>query len=221
MSARGGFDTGPLSWVKGEIDSAFKRGAESLVAFGASVEAGAADAMALKAAQAHLHQAHGALQIVGIGGITRVTGELEALLADIEADLSRATPEALAAAAEALRAVGRYLDDLIGGARHQPLKLLPALDVLVVARGQARADAVDLYFPDLTGRPPPRQAVAQNLHPEEIRRFLGAQRARYMRGLLRFLKGDRGGAAEMRDAIGAIEEMQSTPAQRKIGRAHV
>ena len=132
MSARGGFDTGPLSWVKGEIDSAFKRGAESLVAFGASVEAGAADAMALKAAQAHLHQAHGALQIVGIGGITRVTGELEALLADIEADLSRATPEALAAAAEALRAVGRYLDDLIGGARHQPLKLLPALDVLVV-----------------------------------------------------------------------------------------
>ena len=214
MSNRGGFDTGPLSWVKGEIDAAFKRGAESLLAFGASLAAGAADTMALKAAQAHLHQAHGALQIVGIGGITRVTGELEALLADMEQDAAKATADALDAAQQSLLGVGRYLDELSNGARHQPLKLFPVLNALVAARGQAKADAVDLYFPDLSGRPPTRERAGMNLHPDEQRQFLVAQRARYMRGLLKLLKNDRSGAEEMHQAIGAIEQAQGTAAQR-------
>ena len=214
MSKRGGFDTGPLSWVKGEIDAAFQRGAESLRAFAAGLESGRADVLSLKAAQAHLHQAHGALQIVGIGGITRVTAELEALLVDMENDPGKAGATGLAAAEQALQALGVYLEELIGGARHQPLKLLPALTALVAARGQGKADAVDLYFPDLSGRPPPRERAGMNLHPDETRQFLVAQRARYMRGLLKFLKNDRSGALEMHQAIATIELAQGTAAQR-------
>ena len=61
--------------------------AESLRAFAASLESGAADAMSLKAAQAHLHQAHGALQISDTGivmelGRLFMTGPAAEVIAD-------------------------------------------------------------------------------------------------------------------------------------------
>ena len=73
MNTRADFDVGPLSWVKGEIDLAMQRGLESLHAFAANPRDGAK----IKSAQTHLHQAHGALQIVGLDGVTRVSEELE------------------------------------------------------------------------------------------------------------------------------------------------
>src|SRR5438046_1479615 len=77
MTARADFDVGPLSWVKGEIDHAIQRSQEALRAFATN----SADAAQLKSSQSHLHQAHGALSIVGLEGITRVSEELEGLLA--------------------------------------------------------------------------------------------------------------------------------------------
>src|SRR5256885_207568 len=78
------FDVGPLSWVKGEIDHAIQRSQEALRAFATNN----ADAAQLKSSQSHLHQAHGALSIVGLEGITRVSEELEGLLAGIEKEAS-------------------------------------------------------------------------------------------------------------------------------------
>ena len=75
MSARAEFDVGPLSWVKGEIDHAIEHAQEALRAFAAN----SADAAHLKSSQSHLHQAHGALSIVGLEGITRVSEELEGI----------------------------------------------------------------------------------------------------------------------------------------------
>src|SRR5438552_2485781 len=84
MTARADFDVGPLSWVKGEIDHAIQRSQEALRAFATD----SADAAQLKSSQSHLHQAHGALSIVGLEGITRVSEELEGLLAGVEKDAS-------------------------------------------------------------------------------------------------------------------------------------
>ena len=92
MSPSAAFDAGPLSWVKREIDGAMARGLEALATFAA---AGAAEPGPLKAAQAHLHQAHGALQIVGLDGVTRISAELEALLGDMERDPARRTAASL------------------------------------------------------------------------------------------------------------------------------
>ena len=72
MTARAEFDVGPLSWVKGEIDHAIEHAQEALRAFAAN----SADPAQLKSSQTHLHQAHGALSIVGLEGITRVSEEL-------------------------------------------------------------------------------------------------------------------------------------------------
>ena len=74
------FDIGPLSWVKGEIDQAMERASQALHKYVENPE----DAKQLKFCQTHLHQAVGALQIVGLDGVTRLSEEVEALLADIE-----------------------------------------------------------------------------------------------------------------------------------------
>src|SRR5881396_3348449 len=74
------FDLGPLTWVQGEIDQALSRGLESLATFKASP----GDTTALKHARAHVHQAAGAIQMVGLDAITAYTDELERQLTRIE-----------------------------------------------------------------------------------------------------------------------------------------
>src|SRR5258706_107795 len=72
MTARADFDVGPLSWVKGEIDHAIQRSQEALRAFATN----SADAVQLKSSQSHLHQAHGALSIVGLEDLALPKGSL-------------------------------------------------------------------------------------------------------------------------------------------------
>ena len=59
------FDLGPLSWVQGEIDQALTRGLESLALFRANPSEGTS----LKHARAHVHQAAGAIQMVGLDAV--------------------------------------------------------------------------------------------------------------------------------------------------------
>src|SRR5689334_888585 len=121
MTARAEFDVGPLSWVKGEIDHAIERAQEALRAFAANSR----DAAQLKSSQSHLHQAHGALSIVGLEGITRLSEELEALLAGIEVEASLRKGEVFGLAERALGGIRAYLDQLMAGKPNQPLRLYP------------------------------------------------------------------------------------------------
>ncbi len=214
MGGRAGFDAGPLSWVKHEIDSAMQRGLAALASYAASLAGGKDDPVPLKAALAHLHQAHGALQIVGLDGVTRVSQELEGLLADMDKGAVPRSVEALATAERAFRNIAGYLDELIGGKPHRPLRLLAVYSALLEARGAGPADPADLYFPNMSRRPPPPQKSSLNLHPDEAKQFLRDQRARYLKGLLAYLRNDRTGAAEMRAAVEAIEQLQQHSPQR-------
>ncbi len=182
MTARADFDVGPLSWVKGEIDHAIQRAQDALRAFAAD----GADAAQLKASQSHLHQAHGALSIVGLEGITRLSEELEGLLAGIEKEASL---------------------------RNQPLRLYALYRDVVTARG-GHADPTDLYYPNLTFRPPKRHKLAGAPKAAESDKYLREQRGRYQRGFLKWLKNDASGAEEMRAAIDAIEAVQGPASQR-------
>ena len=233
MSKRGGFDSGPLSWVKSEIDAAFGRASESLAQYQRGFASGTPEASALAAARAHCHQAHGALQIVGIPGISRITTEVEALFDWASHQAGDASSAAFEAIQMAIAKVRTYLDDLMKGAPNQTLQLFPILEKLCYARGAA-ADPVDLFYPDLAVRPPPRTRPAVVLHPGETLKYLAEARATYMRGLLKVMKGERDGAADMHDAVAAVELTQASSAARafwwiaqgfceavEIGRAHV
>ncbi len=212
MNRRAEFDNGPLSWVKGEIDLSMRRGLEALQALAAG------DATQIKTSQAHLHQAYGALQIVGLEGVTLVSAELEALLADIERGVCQDPVAAVETAEHAFNGITAYLDALMAGAADQALRLLPLYRELRDARGGAvgteMVEAVDLYFPDLSFRPPWRDKAPTQLHPEESVKYFRDQRTRYQRGLLSWLKGDVSGAADMRAAVEAIEQTQAGAAER-------
>ena len=79
------FDLGPLSWVHGEIDQALGRGLESLAAYKAAPQ----DATPLKQSRTHVHQAAGALQMVGLDAVAAYTEEIERHLVRLE-DLPKA-----------------------------------------------------------------------------------------------------------------------------------
>ncbi|HEX5804694.1 MAG TPA: Hpt domain-containing protein, partial [Azospira sp.] len=210
MNAATEFDVGPLTWVKSEIDLALERAAEALKQF-----SGGGDATQLKFARTHLHQVRGALAIVGLDGVTQFVDSLEGLIDDFEQQKVAPEAERIALVQRALAAVHHYLDDLVGGEPNQPLRLMPVYGEILAARGQSRASATDLFFPDLSLRPP-RRAAAPTLSRDELQQLLRTQRARFQRGLLAWLRNpaDRGGVAEMLDATRQVEATQELAAAR-------
>jgi chemosensory pili system protein ChpA (sensor histidine kinase/response regulator) len=209
MNPKAEFDVGPLSWVKGEIDLAMRHAQEALRAFAAKPS----DTAEIKSSQAHLHQVHGALSIVGLDGVTRLSEELEGLLAGIENDASLRKAEIFALAERIFQGILTYLDQLMAGNPNQPLRLYPLYFEAVVARG-GQANPTDLYFPDLSFRPPKRDKNPVALKPGEADEFLRDQRARYQRGFLKWLKNEPSGAEDMRGAVAAIEATQTLASQR-------
>ncbi len=202
-------DIGPLSWVKGEIDLALERAGESLAAHAANP---AGDGLAK--ARASMHQAHGALAIVGLEGITEFADAIEQILGAL-ADGSVADGTAAVSAAQGgFSALRGYLDDLMAGHPDQPLKLLGSYAAMAQARGLAAPGPAALFFPDLTQRPPKRERDVPTLAPDALAARIKAARLGFERGLLKWLKGDIKGAAEMKVSTAMIEMTRGTPAAR-------
>ena len=202
-------DLGPLIWVRGEIDLALMRAAEALG--DGDHEPGAEQ---LKFAQTHLHQARGALAIVGLDGLTHFSDALEQLFADWHAGRLAGTRGAAGLARRAISAIRNHLDELVAGGADQPMRLMPMYRDLMALRGESVVVPSELFFPDLTLRPPFPTQVAAGLSPLDRARALRSARSQFERGLLRFLRDDREGLPQMRQAIGTIEQMQSVPATR-------
>ncbi|MFU2486645.1 Hpt domain-containing protein [Thauera sp. WH-1] len=206
-------DLGPLIWVKGEIDAALTRAGEALErADGDDAASG------LQFAQTHLHQVRGALSIVGLDGLTQFTDALEQLLGAMSRGERPGDAAARALVRRSLAVIGNYLDELAHGAPDQALRLAPHYLALADARGQADASAADLFHPDLSRRPPARDAHATVVPDSDAAHRLRAARSRFERGLLDWLRrgaaGD--GARAMRDAIAEVEAVQPTPAARSL-----
>jgi chemosensory pili system protein ChpA (sensor histidine kinase/response regulator) len=202
-------DIGPLSWVKGEIDLALGRAGESLTAFAAD-----SSGDGLVKARAAMHQAHGALAIVGLEGITEFADAIEKLLASIADGSAKDMPAAIAAAHGGFNALRGYLDDLMAGHPDQPLKLLGPYSAMAVARGQPAPGPSSLFFPDLTQRPPKREKDLPVLAPDAMTARIKAARLGFERGLLKWLKGDIKGATEMKVSTTMIEMTRATPSAR-------
>ena len=202
-------DTGPLSWVKGEIDLALERAGVSLAAHATSPTGGE-----LKKARAGMHQAHGALAIVGLDGITEFADAIEQLLAALEDGKVPDVEAAIAAAQSGFAALRGYLDDLMAGHPNQPLKLFAPYRAMTVARGQLAPGPAALFFPDLTQRPPKREKDVPPLTPDALATRLKAARLGFERGLLKWIKNDPKGIAEMKISVAMIEMTRSTPAAR-------
>ena len=210
MNAATEFDLGPLTWVKAEIDLALGRAEQALSEYQLS-----GDTTRLKFCRTHVHQVYGALSIVGLDGVTQVTESLEALLLAIEE--GHASDKSGSAVELAIAAIHSYLDDLIAGEPNQPLRLLPAHTALAVARALPPPNPTDLFYPDSALRPPKRKTQFVPIASDVLKTLLKAERARYQKGLLIWLKNPaqlETAVQSMRLALANIEASQETSAPR-------
>ena len=205
------FDLGPLSWVQREIDQALSRGVDALAAFKAAPH----DATTLKHARTHIHQASGAIQMVGLDAVTAYTDEIERQLTRMEELPASDVPAACDLVDRACRKLKIFLDELVGGANAVPLKLFPEYELMQQARGVKAAAPTDLFYPDLSPRAP-KIAAAKVITPQRLPSYLVKQRRLFQRGLLAWLRGDEEAARVMRDAIQGIEDVQTHSAQRSF-----
>jgi chemosensory pili system protein ChpA (sensor histidine kinase/response regulator) len=204
------FDLGPLTWVKTEIDHSLAQARENLDRLAASP----AERAPVKYILTHLHQATGALAMVGLAAATRFNEELEKLVAFLETEDASRVPAAVAAARRGIAALSDYLDALLAGQPDRPMRLLAPFVELNRARGQGDAGEGDLFFPNLAADLPAPVAVPASLDDAVLAKALAHQRSLYQQGLLKVLKG--GDAAEalrqMHAAVGAVESLQlATP----------
>jgi chemosensory pili system protein ChpA (sensor histidine kinase/response regulator) len=195
------FDLGPLSWVQGEIDQALTRGLTSLGAF----RKDPGDATSLKHARSHVHQAAGAIQMVGLDAVVAYTDELERQLLRLEDMPAEGIPAVCDVIERACQKLKIFLDELVNGAPPVPLKLYPEYEAMQGTRGITAVAPTDLFYPDLSPRAP-RIAPRESMPPNRLPSYLVKQRRLYQRGLLAWLRGDEGGAATMREAIAGIED---------------
>ena len=201
------FDTSTLSWVKDEIDLALEKAGEALARHAAAPD----ESKALDEARSHLHQACGALTIVGLAGVSHFAETIETHLAEL-ADHPGNNVAVASAAGSALSALRRYLDDLMAGHPDQPLRLLPPYRNLALAAGQPEPSPLVLFYPDLTQRPPRRDGEVSALAPARAK----ALRLGFARGMAKHLESEARGLTEMRNAIAIIEQSRTEPAERAL-----
>ena len=205
------FDSGPLSWVMVEIGDTLRRSGVALS--DALAEESDADARGglLRQARAHLHQAHGALQIVDVDGVTMVTETIEDLYERIDTGECALTPAVAQAIGQAGLALIEYLEELLAGAVQQPVRLFPYYQALLQARGAERIHPADLFFPNLAIRP-----VLPALDAPVTALDYGVLRKRFEKALLPFLKGSGGdpGTEQMYQIISEIELAQGNQQSR-------
>ena len=210
QGSRENFDTGPLSWVIGEIREALTR---SKVALGESLMQDAETrSTTLRHAKTYLHQAHGALQIVDVDGVVIITETVEDLFDRFESGQLELGDESVHAISHAYQALIEYLEELLAGLPHQPVRLFPYYRALLQVRGAERIHPADLFFPNLAIRPQLPPATQTLTRDDYV-----ALRKRFERALLMFLKDDgssKASAIVMRDIVQRVEQAQATSQTR-------
>ncbi|HSY26763.1 MAG TPA: Hpt domain-containing protein, partial [Burkholderiaceae bacterium] len=212
QGTRDNFDTGPLSWVMVEIREALNRSKAAL--YEALSQDAETQTTALRHAKTFLHQAHGALQIVDVDGVAIITETVEDLFDRAESGQLTLTEDIALAITNAYQALLEYLEELLSGVQHQPVRLFPYYRSLLEVRGAERIHPADLFFPNLANRPqlpPPKPLDKPVDYP--------ALRKRFERALLPFIKStdhaaELANATVMRDLVDEVERAQGNQQSR-------
>ncbi len=209
MSALLDYDTGPLNWVRGDIDAALQAALGRVQAY--SVDADLTNALRL--ARDDAHQVSGALRMVGLEGAATLAGTLESCLEDINDNRLQADDDLLRALRNAMEGLQRWVKDLADGRGTGELALFPLYKRLRELQGAEQVFEGELFFPDLRSRTP-GQATENALSQEELAAAVKAARGQFQRGLLAFLRNvdAEQGLQRMRDSLARIEKIAPSQA---------
>ncbi len=205
------FDTGPLSWVKDEIDQSLKK---VLASFN-EVSQNLGNAASLRLTLAHLYQVNGALDMVGLEGCKRYCSEIEKLTNKIAQQAVPASQEIIAHLVRAVETLSQYLQDLMNGTPDTPIRLYPTLKPLVEAQGEF-IDESELFFPN-TDNSAPKDLPSNPIAESAIPIFVAEQRAIFQKSLLDWLRTKSADALKtMREAIVKVQQVQVKNAPRTL-----
>ena len=211
MSALLDYDTGPLNWVRGDIDAALQAALGRVQAF--SVDADLTNALRLAGDDAH--QVTGALRMVGLEGAATLAGALESTLGDVNENRMQPNDEVLRALRNAIEGLQRWVKDLADGRGSGELALFPLYKRLRELQGAERVFEGELFFPDLRTRAHGK-AANDAMTQEALAAEVKTARGLFQRGLLAFLRNVEAeqGLHRMRDALAAIERIAPSQASQ-------
>lgn len=199
-------DSGPITWVKAEIESALLRALSSIEKMRSSPTA------TLRAAVRNdLHQVSGAFELVGIEGLAVLVQEFEQ---HFSAESETVPVEALDIVDRGCRRLLSHLKEMASGSPPVPLKFISEYLALGKLR-RSKYGPADLFFPDLSRRPAKIVSV-EPPEPSRMPAFLLRQRRDFQQGLLLWLRGNESGLDQMRHAVSEIEAAYPLPSQRSF-----
>ena len=199
-----GVDLGLLGWVKGEIDLAMRQGREALE----QAAADHTDMAAIGRSIAHLHQAHGALSVVGLSAVPVVTKALEDLLQALADREPMRLPDYYSLGLRGFDQLQAYLNALTAGAAHQPMRLSGLLQALQHAAGITTSDPLALFYPDLQAL---NQAYLANLKPAPAvttPQTLRQLRGRFQALQLRWMRSSDQAAEPTSELVSLVAELE-------------
>ena len=132
-----------LEWVKGEIEETLQQAQQALEAYVENPQ----DTSRLKFCLSYLHQIHGTLQMVEFYGAALLAEEMEAIASAITDGALTNEREGLEVLMQAIIQLPHYLEHVKVGRRDLPVVLLPILNELRSARGEAFLSETALFAP--------------------------------------------------------------------------
>ncbi len=143
-------DVGPLVWILREVDHTLETARQSLRKFSADQaergrEGAIADTSPLRTARAQLHQATGAVEVVGLAGAPSFLRALESAVAHCVDHPEALTPQALADLERAMNALHEYFQSSLSGRKPQPLKLFTSYESVLRVSSTDRIHPADLW----------------------------------------------------------------------------
>lgn len=205
------FDTGPLSWVKSEIDQSLKKVKQSFSAVAEKPE----DFASLRFTETHLYQISGALDMVGLEGCKRFCSEIEKVTNKLEKQLIPVSDNVMADLTHAVDTLAQYLQDLLNGMPDMPTRLYSSLKPLVELQGES-LEISDLFYPDTTYNAP-KDLPSNQIEESSLPQYVADQRATFQKSLLDWLRTKNSDALDsMRESILNVQQAQHKSAPKTL-----
>jgi len=200
-SVAGVADLGPLAWVLDELRKSLEVANTSLKLRGTDLAS--VDASQLRMARQHMHQAVGALEMVGLLAPAHMLRAMEAAVQQFVQRPERCNEASAALLERASFALLEYLDVIMGGVQESAVGLFPQYRDAQVLAGAERIHPADLWPVEWRWiRPDVDLDGAVSLAGD------GSDRGRMDQAVLRLMqKGDTTAAAELRDLSLAVVKL--------------
>ncbi|MGD8795743.1 MAG: Hpt domain-containing protein [Thiohalophilus sp.] len=209
MSVDNELDLNTLSWVKAELDDTLKQARSSLEVYVEDED----DETQLQFAKNYLHQVYGTLQMVELYGAAMAAEEMEKLTESLlEGKISNRN-DAYEVLMRGILQLPDYLDHLLAGHHDMPMVLLPLLNDMRAARGEALLSENALFSPDLGVKAPVNEAITG----ENISELTRKLRHNYHLGLLGWFR-DRDSDSSLQRIADVISTLRESATEEEVNR---